>query len=186
MKRTIKWTSVLQAVLTVTVLGLSAVALTVGILSHMGRLDLEPVLSGSMRPTFQPGDLVAGWRVPLSSIKTGDIIAFVPPGSTKREMHRVVTIQRTHGKTLITTKGDANRVKDPWGRIGIRSNSVYKLAAVIPKVGWVSQIPRRIIVPACLVVAGLVFLLGALRNLFRREPAVAGCGQLTLFGPNEF
>ena len=35
-------------------------------------------------------------------------------------MHRIMTIQRKNGKTLITTKGDANNVKDPWGRIGLQ------------------------------------------------------------------
>ena len=60
---------------------------------------------------------------------------FTPPGQTKREMHRIVTIKRSHGKTLIVTKGDANRVKDPWGRIGLRGKYAYRLTAVIPEAG---------------------------------------------------
>jgi signal peptidase I len=163
---------VLRTVFSGTLLALSVVVLGIGILSHLGRLELEPVLSGSMRPTFQPGDLVAAWRVPLSSLRTGDIVMFSPPGQTKREMHRIVTIRRAHGETLITTKGDANRVKDPWGRISLRGKYAYKLAAVIPKVGWVSQIPRGIIVPVCLIGAGLVFLFGAFKR-FRKEPVTS-------------
>jgi signal peptidase I len=159
----------LRTVFTGTLLALSVMALAIGILSHAGRLELEPVLSGSMRPTFQPGDLVAAWRVPLASLHTGEIIMFSPPGQTKREMHRIVTIKHSHGQTLITTKGDANRVKDPWGRIGLRGKYAYRLAAVIPKVGWVSQIPKNILVPLCLVLAGLVFLISALRNIFRQK-----------------
>ena len=156
--------------MTVVLLGLSLSAVAVGVAVHTGRLGLEPVLSGSMRPTFQPGDLVAAWRVPTSALKTGDVVMFTPPGQTRREMHRIVTIKRAHGKTLIVTKGDANRVKDPWGRIGLRGKYAYRLTAVIPKLGWLSQIPRGIVVPLGLAGAGLIFLISALRRLFKKEP----------------
>ena len=179
---TVKWTGVLRAVLTVVLLALSLTAAAVGIAEHTGHLQLQPVLSGSMRPTFNPGDLVAATRVPISSLKRGDVIMFVPPGQTKREMHRIVTIKRTHGKTLVTTKGDANHIKDPWGRIGLRGKYAYRLAAVIPAVGWLSQIPRAIVVPMCLVGAGLVFLISALRRFFKKEePEPEVSMQLTLF-----
>lgn len=161
--------AIARMVLSVAMVGLSVGLLLLGILSHMGKLDLEPVLSGSMRPTFNPGDLVAAWRVPMSSIKKGDIIMFTPPGSGRREMHRIVTIQRKGDKTIITTKGDANRMKDPWGRIGLRGKYAMKLETVIPKVGWVSQIPRATLVPLCLAVAGLVFIFSAFQRLRRRE-----------------
>jgi signal peptidase I len=169
MKPTLKWTSVLRVGMTVALLGVSLLAVAVGIAVRTGRLGLEPVLSGSMRPTFSPGDLVAAWRVPISSLQKGDVIMFAPPGQTKREMHRIVAIKRSYGKTLVRTKGDANNVKDPWGRISLRGKYAYRLAAVIPKVGWISQIPRAIIVPLCLVCAGLVFLVSASRQLFKKD-----------------
>ena len=169
--------------MTVVLLGLSLIVVAVGVAVRTSRLGLESVLSGSMRPTFQPGDLVAAWRVPISSLTKGDVIMFTPPGQTKREMHRIVAITRSNGKTRVVTKGDANHVKDPWGRIGLRGKYAYRLAAVIPKVGWLGQIPRGIIVPLCLCGAGLVFLISALRRFFKKEetPEVESSMQLTLF-----
>ena len=177
----VKWTNILRAAGTVALVGCAVLALVVGLAVRTGRLDLEPVLSGSMRPTFAPGDLVVATRVHVSSLKVGDVVAFNPPGSAKKEMHRIVTIQRKGGKTLITTKGDANNVTDPWGRIGLRGAWAYRLKAVIPKLGWVSQVPKRIVVPIGLVLAGLIFLITSLRSIFKTtsesEPPITASQQ---------
>jgi signal peptidase len=167
---------ILGAVVTVALLGLSIGLLAIGIAAHMGRLDLEPVLSGSMRPTFQPGDLVAAWRVQVSSLHVGEVIAFVPPGKRYREMHRIVKLSRSGDKTAITTKGDANHVTDPWGKVTLQGKYAYKLAAVIPKLGWVATLPKGIIMPVFLIAAGLIFLVSEITKLFklRREPPDQG------------
>jgi len=72
------------------------------------------VISGSMAPTLEVGDLVVVHSVPFSSIHVGDIIVFARPtsGGTCGEeivVHRVVGIASNGG---LITQGD-NRQTNP-------------------------------------------------------------------------
>jgi signal peptidase len=149
------------------VLALSALGAALAV--HVGRLSLQPALSGSMRPVFQPGDLVVTQPEPVSSLRQNQVIEFVPPGQTQPYMHRVIRLTRTGGATYIVTKGDANRVADPWGRIWLRAKTIYKLTAVIPKLGWVVTIPRGTLMLVLLVPAGLILLLTSMTSLLKQR-----------------
>jgi len=118
-------------------LALSAV--TVIALIRIDHLQLEPALSGSMRPVFQPGDLVVAKQTSTRTLRVGEIVAFYPPnGTTTPVMHRIVTLTPTATGPKITTKGDANNVTDPWGVVTLRSPSTYRLVDVVPRFGFVS------------------------------------------------
>jgi signal peptidase len=68
------------------------------------------VTSGSMSPTFDPGDLIVVTKIDPENVKVGDIVTF----QTKEKgilTHRVVEI-KTDGE--IVTKGDANQTVDFW------------------------------------------------------------------------
>jgi signal peptidase len=121
------------------VAGLSVLVLGLG--ARMADLRFQTVLSGSMRPTISPGDVAVTQPVSVADLRTGDVIAFVPPGSTRPVLHRITSV--TNG--VITTRGDANPVDDPW-------HVVYRLVAVVPLLGWLSNVK----VPA-LVLAALLF-----------------------------
>ena len=174
MQGTVNWTTVLRAILTVVLLGLSLIAVAVGIGVRTGNLNLDPVLSGSMRPTFQPGDLLATWRVRVSSVKNRDVIAFVPPGKTFVEMHRIVNISRDRGKTWVTTRGDANGVNDPWGKVSLRGTTIYRLQAVIPKLGWVATIRRGTLMLALLLPAGILLVISGWKNFKNPQQTTEG------------
>ncbi len=161
MKGRVGSTHVLRTVLTTFVLAAALITAAIGVAVRTGQLALRPVLSGSMRPTFAPGDLLATWRVPVASLKTGDVIAFVPPGKNFEEMHRVVRITHRRGKVMIATRGDANGVSDPWGQISLRGSSVYRLKAIIPKLGWITTIPRGTLMMILLVPAGLLLIVSS-------------------------
>jgi signal peptidase len=72
---------------------------------------LATVLSGSMVPTFQKGDLVLMQSLDLKA-KVGDIIMFPMYGFKEPITHRVVAIT---GEGDIITKGDANPATDSGG-----------------------------------------------------------------------
>jgi len=97
------------------------------------------VLSGSMQPMMDAGDVVIIAKVPADVIKEGDIIQF-----RKEEkitvMHRVIEIQETEGAKFFITKGDDNDEpdKDPV----IPQNVVGKLVLTIPKIGWASIVVK--------------------------------------------
>lgn len=129
----------------------------------VGHVQLQPVLSGSMRPGIQPGDLAVIRPVPVSQLHTGEIIAYFPPDHTTPVMHRIVSITAAG----IVTKGDANSVSDPWGRVKPASPTVEHLVAVVPKLGWLGDVRRQLI----LVAGGVLVLVaaGAVGSSLRRR-----------------
>lgn len=136
-------------------LAVLAGALVAGaVVVNLEHIKLEPVLSGSMRPGIQPGDLAIVRPVPVSSLHKGEVIAYLPPGQTTPVMHRIVSID-SQG---IVTKGDANPVADPWGRTKPQGTSVEHLVAVVPKVGFLIDVRRQLLS----IVGGVLLLALAL------------------------
>jgi signal peptidase I len=72
------------------------------------------VPTGSMRPTFSPGALVIVHRVPISSLKVGDVITYTNPLNMRTTLtHRIVKTYKLDGKVpAFITKGDANPSPD--------------------------------------------------------------------------
>ena len=155
-------------------------AITFGIVMRTGHLQLEPVLSGSMRPAAQAGDLIVAKQTATTALKVGDVVAFFPPGSTGTPvMHRIVSLTREGDTTTITTKGDANSKPDPWGPVILRSASTYRMVRVLPKIGFASVWFNRMTGNAgrglLFIVAGvLVLAMGAISLRRPRSPPVSG------------
>jgi signal peptidase len=73
------------------------------------------VLSDSMYPTFESGDLVIYHKVSAQDVSEGDIIVFYDPADASRQTlvtHRVVEIVTENGENKYRTKGDANNTED--------------------------------------------------------------------------
>ena len=101
----------------------------------VGLFPVQPttVISGSMRPTLDVGDVVIIAKVSADTIKPGDIIQFrEAKGITT--VHRVVEIQEIEGNMLFVTQGDAN--SKPDANPVIPENVVGKAVFDIPKIGW--------------------------------------------------
>ena len=128
------------------------------------------VLSGSMRPGIQPGDVEILQQEPVSDLAVGQIVAFHPPGNTALVSHRVIAVIRQDGRLSIRTKGDANDVADPWGKIAVGGSSIWRVTHVVPKVGylsvWAQQRALRLLI-AIVVVGTLTSF--ALRWIWSRE-----------------
>ena len=124
--------------------------LAIGITIRVADLHIDTVLSNSMQPTLSAGDVAVTQVVPTDSIRAGDVIAFVAPGSDRILLHRVASLE----DGVITTRGDANSVDDPW-RITLTDPTAHRLVAVVPYVGWLTELQR----PAFLLAGGLVALI---------------------------
>lgn len=98
------------------------------------------VLSNSMQPHLQSGDLVLIKRVGFSEIKVNDVITF-KESDTKFITHRVKDVIELNGQVGFVTKGDNNTVKD--SRIVKKDHLVGKQVASIPKLGYVSNFASR-------------------------------------------
>lgn len=160
--------SMLRVAVDVSLLVLALAALAGGAAVVFLHLSLQPVLSGSMRPGIQPGDLAITRPVAASSLEAGDVIVYVPPGGDEAVMHRLTSIERRDDGLWITTKGDANDVGDPWGAARLRGDTAYRLVAVVPKAGYLPVWTRSARGPV-LIGAGLLFGLSALLS-HRRRP----------------
>ncbi|HET6268936.1 MAG TPA: signal peptidase I [Arthrobacter sp.] len=74
------------------------------------------MLTGSMAPLINPGDVVVTFDTPASELNVGDIITYhIPVQDHRVETHRIIDITRNaDGATTVRTKGDANNGADPW------------------------------------------------------------------------
>jgi signal peptidase I len=61
---------------------------------------------GSMLPAFRDGDLLLMKKVPLASLKTGNVIVFDSPSFQKTLIHRIIGFRETGPERLVLTQGD--------------------------------------------------------------------------------
>lgn len=92
------------------------------------------VLSNSMEPTLESGDLIIIERVGFDSINMGDIITF-QESSRKWITHRVVEKKQQKEQLAFVTKGDNNNVIDT--NLVTDKQFIGKKVISIPKVGYV-------------------------------------------------
>ncbi|MBJ7608058.1 MAG: signal peptidase I [Candidatus Dormibacteraeota bacterium] len=120
----------------------------------------EQVITGSMVPTIPIGSLVITEKVGVSSLHQGDILVFAKPtNATEVVVHRIAQISTaSDGSVQIHTKGDANRVQDPWvitqSSHGLADRATY----IVPAAGTAIAVGRSVLVvllPSLLIV-GLV------------------------------
>jgi signal peptidase I len=99
------------------------------VLSQFGILPFRITyfLTGSMSPTYLPGDLAVLYTGKNIDARPGDVVLFTVDGNPV--IHRVKSIENGQ----ITTQGDANQAADP-GKI---THVDGKLLFSIPKLGYV-------------------------------------------------
>jgi signal peptidase len=127
--------------------------LAAGIGFRVADFHVRTVVSGSMRPTVSPGDLAITQGVPTGSLRVGDVIVFTPPNEARPVLHRIASRQGD----VVTTKGDANGVADPW-HVTLQGATGYRLVFVVPYLGWLTELRTAALVAAGLIVALLILL----------------------------
>lgn len=147
------------AVLTVAIAA-SAVAVVVF------HIEVRPVLTGSMVPTYGPGALLVTKPVPVTDLRKGMIVLFVPPGERSEFAHRITSVSGGPSHPIITTKGDANRAPDPW-RAQLDSATVPQVVASVPWLGRIMVGLRGPIQITLIVLGGLVVGVGGTRWILR-------------------
>jgi signal peptidase len=125
--------------------------LAVGIGFRVADFHVQTVLTGSMRPVVSPGDLAITQGVPIGSLRVGDVVVFTPPNETQTVLHRIASREGD----VITTKGDANSVADPW-RVTLQGATGYRLVGVVPYLGWLTELRSVALISAGLIVALLI------------------------------
>ena len=145
----------------------SAVAVAV-LIFHV---EVRPVLTGSMVPTYGPGALLVTRPVAVTDLHKGMIVLFVPPGEHAEFAHRIVSVSGSRTRPTITTKGDANKAADPW-HAQLTSPTVPEVVGTVPWLGRLMVGLRGPIQLVLLVVGGLTVAVSGVRRILRPQAAV--------------
>jgi signal peptidase len=130
----------------------------------LGLYRTVTVLSGSMQPTFGPGDVIVVLPEPVAALRAGQVISFRSPiGTHQVETHRVATVLRPGDEPIVQTKGDANDTLDPW-KAQLHGSTLWRYRLRVPLLGYPLLLLREpllrracvFLLPALLALWGLV------------------------------
>ena len=94
------------------------------------------MLTGSMGPSIDTGDVVVSTPLDVRDVTEGMVITYhIPIDDHRVVTHRVIDVQHTaDGQVSVRTQGDANNTPDPWTAV-LRGDTAYQVQAVIPELG---------------------------------------------------
>jgi signal peptidase len=133
------------------------------------------MLTGSMSPLVNPGDMVITVPTAVSGLRVGDIITYhIPVEDHRVETHRVTEIlTNPDGTPAVRTKGDANQGVDPWTAT-LQGATVDRHVLTVPYVGQAVRTLRQpFVLNAILYGAPAVLVIGLLVSIWRKDPEPA-------------
>ncbi|MBB6404782.1 signal peptidase I [Arthrobacter sp. AZCC_0090] len=130
------------------------------------------MLTGSMSPLINPGDVVVTVPVPVQDLRVGDIITYhIPVDDQRVETHRIIDLAvNSEGTATVRTKGDANNGADPWTAT-LTGGHVDRQVFTVPYLGNAIRAIRDPLVLKILMYgapAALVIML--LVSIWRKKP----------------
>ncbi|MFP5252971.1 MAG: signal peptidase I [Actinomycetes bacterium] len=138
------------------------------------------VLSGSMSPTYEVGDVVVVRPVDPSTLQVGDVVTYRSrPGHPDLTTHRVAGVVLEGQRRGYVTRGDANGADDPRPVIAeqIRGTVWYSVPLVGRVTMWLSgETVSRVVdvVAIALLVYGAGLFARGARDRLRGHDAVGG------------
>jgi signal peptidase len=120
--------------------------------------QLQPVLSGSMEPTYPVGSLLVVGQVDPADVEPGMAIAFDDPGRPGRLVtHRVVRVIEQNG-LFFETRGDANASNDalPVPARSVKGRVLWHvpvLGSAVDFLAWPRGFILLVVIPAALLAA---------------------------------
>lgn len=119
----------------VVLLALVAPFVVTGAPAVVGAEESYVVLSGSMKPTIQPGDIVITRDVEPTAVEEGDVITYTRPSMDAPVTHRVIGVSEQEGQLVFQTKGDGNEDPDAYTVTG--EQVIGRVWFTMPKIGYV-------------------------------------------------
>src|SRR5215218_7176062 len=119
------------------------------------------MLTGSMAPEINPGDITIVTPIAVSEVTEGMVITYHRPIEDHSLVtHRVISVETApDGTVSVQTKGDANAAADPWTAT-LEGDTAYQVRAVVPVLGHVIQALRAPIVTQALLYGAPALLVG--------------------------
>jgi|tagenome__1003787_1003787.scaffolds.fasta_scaffold20895278_3 signal peptidase I len=160
---TVRWS--VRGLMAVAVLAFAVLAIGPHVLGYR----TMTMLTGSMSPQIDPGDVVVSTPLDVQDVTEGMVISYhIPIDDHRVVTHRVVSVEHgTDGSITVQTKGDANDAVDPW-QATLKGDTAYQVRAVIPELGNVIEALRTPVVTKTLVYGAPALLAGWLiRSIWR-------------------
>jgi signal peptidase I len=119
------------------------------------------MLTGSMAPEINPGDVTIVTPISVSDITEGMVITYHRPIEDHSLVtHRVISVEKAgNGPVTVQTKGDANSAADPWTAT-LDGDTAYRVRAVVPMLGHVIEALRAPVVTQALLYGAPALLVG--------------------------
>ena len=119
------------------------------------------MLTGSMAPEINPGDVTIVTPIAVSEVTEGMVIAYHRPIEDHSVVtHRVISVVKdANGTVTIQTKGDANEAADPWTAT-LEGDTAYQVRGVVPMLGHVIEALRAPVVTQALLYGAPTLLVG--------------------------
>ncbi|TFV81165.1 signal peptidase I [Blastococcus sp. CT_GayMR20] len=119
------------------------------------------MLTASMAPEIDPGDVTIVTPIAISEVTEGMVITYHKPIEDHSLVtHRVVSVETAaDGTVTVQTKGDANEAIDPWTAT-LEGDTAYEVRAVIPELGHLIQALRAPVVTQVLLYGAPTLLVG--------------------------
>ena len=110
------------------------------------------MLTGSMAPQINPGDVIISTPLEVQDVRTGMVISYhIPIDDHRVVTHRVVSVEHgPDGSVTVQTKGDANNTADPW-KATLSGATAYQVRGVLPHLGYAIEALRTPAVRSVLV-----------------------------------
>lgn len=129
------------------------------------------VISGSMEPAIQAGDMIISKGVNPEDVKIGDVITYRVKGAIP-VTHRVVGIYEKSGKVIYETKGDFNRAKDIEDISSDRL--VGRMILKIPQAGYAvqflkSKVGFTIVIIIPIIVLWMIVVISTFYKAYRKK-----------------
>ena len=142
---------------------LLAIAVTTGFARFGLHMTASSVLTGSMRPSFAPGDAVITRPIDINAVHPGMVILATPAGTTTPYAHRVIAVEHQGGRVLVQTQGDANPGPDGWRDVYAPTSKVSAVVGSVPKLGYLleaihGRTTQRNVVPVGIAGTALTFV----------------------------
>ena len=119
------------------------------------------MLTGSMAPEINPGDVAVVTPLAVTDVTEGMVITYHQPIAEHALItHRVVSVDKTlDGTVTVQTKGDANEAVDPWSAT-LEGDTAYQVRFVVPELGHLIQALRAPVVTQALTYGAPALLVG--------------------------
>jgi len=167
-KHTLKWLA------NASVWALAAVLIAgPAILHSQAGIGISPILTGSMRPSAEAGDVYITQLTPASEVRVGDVISVYSKATGVFYAHRVVEIRPQSGLLRMVTKGDANGSAEVDPYLVGESQPVSKRVLTVKWLGYplifLTSVQGRQAGLALIVIANVIALF---LYLFRKKAVI--------------